>query len=93
MSDQTSSIVRRVLSDAANAPHFFDRSDAQRLNWMIERAYELGKDSRQSTPAKPTRRKRRKAKRRAPNRPHGASVQLTIQLRPHTKSVCSGRRK
>jgi hypothetical protein len=24
------------------APHFFDYSDAQRLNWMIERAYELG---------------------------------------------------
>jgi hypothetical protein len=93
MSEKTIPIVRRVFQDAANAPNFFDYSDFERLRWLIARAYELGKKARPVTRAKAPPRRRRKAKRRAPNRPHGASVQLTIQLRPHTKSVCSGRRK
>jgi len=76
-------IVKQVLAEAAEAPHFFDLSDAQRLSWMIERAYTLGKESV----------KLQQAKRRAPNRPRGTCVQLTIQLRPQPRAVYSGRRK
>lgn len=83
MNEQTKAIVKQVLSEAADAPHFFDFSDAQRLNWMIARAYALGKEG--VTPEQ--------AKRRAPNRPRGASVQLTIQLRPQPRAVYSGRQK
>lgn len=42
MNQNSRTIVKQVLSEAVDAPHFFDYSDAQRLNWMIERAYELG---------------------------------------------------
>ena len=83
MNARTKAIVKQVLSEAADTPHFFDFSDAQRLNWMLARAYALGKQS--VTP--------KQAKRRAPNRPRGTSVQLTIQLRPQSHAVYSGRRK
>jgi hypothetical protein len=39
-------IVKQVLTEAADVPHFFDLSDLQRLKWMIVRAHELGKRSR-----------------------------------------------
>ena len=42
MQKQAVTAVRQVLSEAGNAPHFFDLSDAERLNWMIARAYVLG---------------------------------------------------
>ena len=35
--------IRRVLREAANAPHFFDLSDGDRLNWMIAKGFELGR--------------------------------------------------
>lgn len=34
--------VRQVLKEAAQTAKFFNLSDAERLNWMIERAYRLG---------------------------------------------------
>jgi hypothetical protein len=37
--------VRQVLNEAAQHEHFFDFSDAERLNWMIARAYELGRSA------------------------------------------------
>ncbi len=43
MSTQSKTVIKRVLAEAADAPHFFEWSDAQRLNWMIARAFELGK--------------------------------------------------
>ncbi|HEY4364939.1 MAG TPA: hypothetical protein VGN17_28500 [Bryobacteraceae bacterium] len=46
MNRKLSPIVRRVLSDAAKAPHFFDFSDAERLAWMIGRAYAIGRAER-----------------------------------------------
>jgi len=36
--------IRQVLYEAGNAPHFFDFSDAERLNWMIARAFALGSE-------------------------------------------------
>ncbi|HEY4311632.1 MAG TPA: hypothetical protein VGN12_19455 [Pirellulales bacterium] len=39
-------IVGRVLSDAANLPHFFDFSSDERMAWMIARAYAIGKAER-----------------------------------------------
>ena len=42
MNPSSRTIVKQVLTEAVDAPQFFDYSDAQRLNWMIERAYELG---------------------------------------------------
>lgn len=83
MNEQTNQIVKRVLSEAADAQHFFDLSDAQRLNWMTARAYEIGKVSSKPRPI-------RKA---SPNWSRGASLELLIQLRPQSKSVYSGRRK
>ncbi len=35
--------VRRVLVEAAAAENFFDLSDAQRLEWMIQRGFKLGR--------------------------------------------------
>ncbi|HZL38111.1 MAG TPA: hypothetical protein VFC78_22535 [Tepidisphaeraceae bacterium] len=35
--------VRQVLKEAGEHDRFFDFSDAERLTWMIERAYELGR--------------------------------------------------
>lgn len=35
-------VIRRVLKAAFNAEHFFDYSDGERLNWMIDHAYHLG---------------------------------------------------
>lgn len=83
MNRQIKAIVKPVLAEAADTPHFFDFSDAERLNWMIARAYALGV----------ARGKRKRANQRAPNRPRGASVQVTIQLRPQPRAVYSGRRK
>ena len=88
MNDDTKAIVRQVLSEAADSPHFFDLSDAQRLNKMIALAYTLGTQA--SKPERPASKRTRKS---VPNRPRGASVQLTIQLRPQTRAVYSGRRK
>jgi hypothetical protein len=36
-------VVRQVLEEAANDTNFSDRSQAKRVNWMIARAFELGK--------------------------------------------------
>ena len=43
-------IVRKVLANAATAPHFFDLSEAERIDWMIARAYSLGKRWRKGRP-------------------------------------------
>jgi hypothetical protein len=77
----TKAIVKQVLIEAAGAPHFFNLSDAQRLNWMIERAFELGK-------AIPKYKHSRGA---VPSRSHCASLELVVHLRP--KRVHSNRRK
>ena len=37
-----SDVVRCVLCDAGNTEHFFDWSDAERMAWMIERAFKHG---------------------------------------------------
>ena len=34
--------AERVLEEAPKAPHFFDLSEAERLIWMLERAFMLG---------------------------------------------------
>jgi hypothetical protein len=36
--------AKQVLTEAANAPHFFDSSDAERLIWMLERAFDIGRE-------------------------------------------------
>jgi hypothetical protein len=64
MDSETKEAVRQVLLEAGSAPNFFDLSDAERLNWMIGRGYELG---RQRKPLKPYR-WRRKARSRATKR-------------------------
>jgi hypothetical protein len=46
MRKQVRDAVGRVLREAARARHFFDLSDAERLNWMIARAFELGRRTR-----------------------------------------------
>ena len=38
-------VVRAVLKAASNKEHFFDYSDAERLNWMIAKAYIVGRRS------------------------------------------------
>lgn len=78
MSDHTKAIVRRVLQEAADAPHFFDRSDAQRLNWMIERAYAIGQQQSGPSSAKVSTRKRRAVKRRSSPR-----AVLSIVVKSH----------
>lgn len=35
--------AKQVLAEAAAAPHFFDFSDVERLIWMLERAFEIGR--------------------------------------------------
>lgn len=52
MDANTKNAVRRVLTDAANTEHFFDFSDAERLNWMLAYAYQLGVAARTKQPAK-----------------------------------------
>ncbi len=42
--------VRQVLTEASNAVHFMDLSDAERINWMIERAYQLGRNASVGAP-------------------------------------------
>ena len=42
MKTDSKQIVLRVLNEASNAEHFFDLSDAERLAWMVERAFVLG---------------------------------------------------
>lgn len=43
MSHEAYEVIRRVLEEAIELPSFFDLSDAERVNWMIFRGYELGK--------------------------------------------------
>lgn len=50
MNAEAKSIVRKVLANAATAPHFFDLSETERLNWMIATAYALGKRWRKGKP-------------------------------------------
>ena len=52
MNAEAKSIVRKVLANAATAPHFFDLSDSERLDWVIARAYVLGKRWRKGKPRK-----------------------------------------
>lgn len=49
MPDTTPDAVRQVLKEAAEHDRFFDYSDAERLAWMIRRAYELGRSSALTT--------------------------------------------
>jgi len=44
MDDQSHAVVRRVLHDAGEHERFFDYSDAERLVWMIDRAFQIGKE-------------------------------------------------
>lgn len=53
----TRAAVRKVLNEAAEAPHFFDFSDAERLSWMIGRGYELGRRGRAPAARRNRRRK------------------------------------
>jgi hypothetical protein len=43
MEIETREAIRRVLKEAGNTPCFFDLSDGERLNWMIGRAFALGR--------------------------------------------------
>lgn len=43
MSPEAIDVIRRVLEEAIELPSFFDLSDAERVNWMIFRGYQLGK--------------------------------------------------
>ena len=43
MNKEAHDAVRKVLKEAGEHGHFFDFSDAERLAWMIERAYALGR--------------------------------------------------
>lgn len=45
MANASQSAVRQVLKEAGEHDRFFDLSDAERLAWMIERAYELGRSA------------------------------------------------
>jgi hypothetical protein len=45
MDAKITAAVRQVLKEASQHEHFFDFSDAERLNWMIARAYELGRSA------------------------------------------------
>jgi hypothetical protein len=37
MSRESLNAIRQVLVEAVESPHFFDLSDGERINWMIER--------------------------------------------------------
>ena len=52
MNTQAKTVIKRVLVEAADAPRFFEWSDAQRLNWMIARAFELGRATAKASPAR-----------------------------------------
>jgi hypothetical protein len=41
---KTNAAVRQVLKEASEHGHFFDFSDAERLNWMIAKAFQIGKE-------------------------------------------------
>ena len=43
MPSESYEAVGQVLKEAAEHEHFFDLSDAERLTWMIQRAYEMGR--------------------------------------------------
>ena len=45
MSHDKLDAIRQVLIEAAQAPNLFDLSDAERLDWMIERAFVIGAQS------------------------------------------------
>lgn len=46
MKKEAKHAVRQVLKEAAQHEHFFDFSDGERLNWMITRAFHIGKEQR-----------------------------------------------
>jgi hypothetical protein len=76
MNVKNKQIVKAVFIEAVNTPHFFDFSDAQRLNWMINRAYDLGRQE-QRTPSRPKRSKRKIARRS--KRYTGASLSILVK--------------
>lgn len=41
--------VRQALRDAANSEHYPNLSDAERLVWLIQRGFELGRKELQCT--------------------------------------------
>jgi len=85
MNQNGRTIVKQVLTEAVDAPHFFDYSDAQRLNWMIERAYELGQAM-----VRPTRVRKSSGATGASCLP----LEIVIQLREPAKSKrCKPRRR
>jgi hypothetical protein len=65
--------AERVLVEAANHEHFFDFSDAERLTWMLERAFEHGVLAASANAATSTlhRSERRKRPRFCPSRRRG----------------------
>jgi hypothetical protein len=78
MTDQTKAIVRRVLQEAADAPHFFDFSEKERSEWLIKRAYTHGQQDQRPMPKNASRRKRRPVKRRTSPR-----AVLSIVVKSH----------
>lgn len=44
MDTKTNAAVRQVLKEASAHEYFFDFSDGERLNWMISRAFQIGKE-------------------------------------------------
>lgn len=46
MQQQTKMAVRKILKEAANHRTLVEPSDAERLAWMVARAYELGHAAR-----------------------------------------------
>lgn len=57
--------IRRVLKEAGEHERFFDLSDAERLTWMLGRAYQLGQ-SETSSNSKRAKRETRPWSRRVP---------------------------
>ena len=67
MSIESDDAVVQVLKEAIQHEHFFDLCDAERLAWMITRAYELGRLA--SAPQHAARVRRNKHRTCLPKRP------------------------
>jgi len=80
MNRQNIAVVKQVLIEAAEVPHFFRRSDLHRLKWMIVQAYELGKRAK-------TRRERQARSERS----HAVPVEFMVQLRRNAASQVNHR--
>jgi hypothetical protein len=61
--------AKQVLTEAAETERFSDLSDAERLTWMLERAFVLGLAAARASPARPAMSRQTKASHRMRRRP------------------------